>query len=258
MLMQRTCLLGLSLVLALVAVTVLCQADEPKKADPDNRLSPEAADQALEEIAAAYQVAAAGRKTGSPEALLAAAKILSRLNGKEIGLVKLEGVKPIKVKRGDKGKPTPGEPIKEEGQVVSFEAQIRKLKEDARKLNSPRDENLAALIDKVEEKARGSLRGPAWITGHSCTCGSDAFYTTNEFVFTFVGQQPARVLVRNTSGHDIVLWIVNDEGTQIGRRQGRGDLEIRWRPAFTRKFHVFVGCGNEDEASVPEFDVFKN
>src|SRR5262249_15845104 len=131
--------------------------------DADKKdLTAEEKDRALEEIGLAYQLAGAGRKAGSPEALLAAAKILSRLGGKEIGLVKLEGVKPVKRKASNKEKP--GEPDKEEGgKPTDFAAEIRKLKADARKLNTPRDDNLAALIDKVEEKGRGSMSGPKWL-----------------------------------------------------------------------------------------------
>jgi hypothetical protein len=156
-------LTGLGLVLALTAAAVLCQADEPKK-DVDNKdLSAEDRDRALEEIALAYRPADAGRKAGSPEALPGAAKILSRLNGKDIGLIRFKGVKPIQVKRGDK--PRPGEPVKEEGgKPTHFEAEIQKLKADARKPNHPRGEHLAALIDKVPDTRpageRGTLNGP--------------------------------------------------------------------------------------------------
>src|SRR5271166_5084716 len=102
MLRQRVYPLGLCLTLALGAATVLCQAGEPKKDGDKKDLTAEQKDSALEEIALAYQIAAAGRKAGSPEALLGAAKLLSKLNGKEIGLVKLDGVKPLKRKASDK------------------------------------------------------------------------------------------------------------------------------------------------------------
>jgi hypothetical protein len=197
---QRVWLLGLGLMLALGAAAVLCQADEPKKDADKKDLTAEERDRALADIALAYRLADAGRKAGSPEALLGAAKILSKLGGKEIGLVELEGVKPVKVKRGDKDKPKVGEPIKEEGKAVSFEAEIKALKEDARKLNNPKDDNLAALIDKVDVKARGSLGGPKWLRGEITGDWANYYY------FTFRGGEPARVLVRAKDG-TVTLWV---------------------------------------------------
>jgi hypothetical protein len=248
----RACLPVFPLLLALAAA-VFCQAGEPKQADADDRLSAEATDQALEEIAAAYQMAAAGRKTGSPEALLAAAKILSRLGGKKIGLVKLEGVQPVKGKRGEM--PRDGEAVKEEGQAVSFEAEIKKLKEDARKLNSPKDEHLAALIDQVSEKARGSIKGPKWMGPFRLEPSDD--YNSLDWYFTFRGGEPAHVLVKNTGGRDLRLVVTRadqnvprDKWRLLREVRGRSNLEARWRPQVTGRYLVTVWISNFVPANV--------
>jgi hypothetical protein len=276
-------LLGLGLVLALGAAAVLCQADEPKKDADTKGLTAEDKDKALEEIALAYQIADAGRKAGSPEALLGAAKLLSRLNGKEIGLVKLEGVKPVTVKPGDKKKLQTGEPIKEDGgKPTHFVDEIKKLKADARKLNNPRDELLADLIDKVPEempegvKRRGSLGGPKWMGPFTLQAtnlpGEGA---TKGFAFKFRGNQPARVLVRNKSRSKLFMQIFAGEdaegnyypGKDLRIRDGDGipvvveglegtsNLEWKWRPEVTWNFGVWVGNLSKEQA---EFEIFKN
>jgi hypothetical protein len=263
-------LLGLGLVLPLAAATVLCQADEPKK-DPDKKgLTAEERDRALEEIALAYQIADAGRKAGSPEALLAAAKIFSRLGSKEIGLVKLEGVKSVKGKKGETTKFKLPEPVKEEGgKPVSFVAEIQKLQEDARKLNTPRDDSLAALIDKVD-KPRGSVDGPKWFVQDEGIKGGYFVYQ-----FTFRGGEPARVLLRNKNGQPYRLAIYRGESIDEGNIdgypsvvlgsdrfprfrtvEGSGDLQVIWTPKVTRPFIIYAEhLGDGDRAAI---DLFKN
>jgi hypothetical protein len=250
-------LLGLGLVLALGGAAVLCWADEPKKDADTKNLTAEEKDRALEEIALAYQIAAAGRKAGSPEALLGAAKLLSKLNAREIGLVKLEGVKPVKRKASDKD--NSAAPLKEDGgKPTSFGAEIKKLKEDARKLNTPRDEKLAALIDAVDEKGRGSMNGPKWMGPFTLEAYGSPGYP-HDFTFTFRANEPARVLVKNNSGRDLhlIIWTeVECEGTRfLCDINGTSNLQFKWRPDATRKFHVVVENHDEEEA---EFEIFKN
>jgi hypothetical protein len=278
---QRVWLLGLGLVLALGAATVLCQADEPKKDAGKKDLTAEDMDRALEEIALAYRLADAGRKAGSPEALLGAAKLLSKLNGKDIGLVKLEGVKPVTLKRG--ALPKAGQPVKEEGGTpTDFEAEIKKLKDTARTLNRPRDEVLAALIDKVPEKRppgeRGSLKGPKWM-GPFTIPPSPSDYYQKSWTFTFRGGEPARVLVRNLSHTSLNLSVcrqiypddtalTGEEADKFMRERpdlvqeitGTGDLEVRWRPQETGKFFITVSNMEDEEQGGKEaqLELFKN
>jgi hypothetical protein len=241
---QRVWLLGLGLMLALVTTAVLCQADEPKQ----DKLT-----KAMEDIAMAYQLADIGKRADSPEALLAAARLFSRLNKEEIGLVKVEGVKPATGKADDKNKPKPGDEVKDEGgEKVSFVAEIKKLKEEARKLNSPKNEKLAELIDAVDEGkgARGSLGGPRWLGPFTVLPGN-----TNSLRFNFRGQDWAEVIVNVTNGAPVQLEIYNDNGVLIGSRQGRGSLEIGWTPRATRAFDVYVtGVGGR----AANYDVYKN
>jgi hypothetical protein len=259
---QRVWLLGLSLVLPLAVAAVFCQADEPKKDADKKELTAEDTDRALEEIALAYRLADAGRKAGSPEALLGAAKILSRLNGKEIGLVKLEGVKPLPLKGGDdKKKIKPGEPIKEDGgKPTSFAAEIKKLKEDARKLNTPRNEKLAELIDAVDERGRGSFGGPKWMGPFTVKLS----YPHQPFTFRFRANQPAHILVRNKSGVKLHLSIVEwDDGPsgevvdEICEIEGTSNLEWRWTPTASHRFAVDIAWPTLDSGE-GEFEIFKN
>jgi hypothetical protein len=248
--MQRRWLLGL--VLAVGSAAVLCQADEPRKADADKKeMTAEQKDKALADIARAYQIADAGRKAGSPEALLAAAKILSRLNTDGVMLVKLEGVKPDKGKVGDK--PTKGEAIKEEGGTEhNFTAEIKKLKEDAHKLNKvkDKDEQLDALIDKVDTGARGSFRGPSMAGPFIIAPGE-----TRTFHFNFYGNAPANVLVRNKNGVGLKLEIYNELGNQVRGLSGYSDLNAWWTPRMSRPFDVNVSNIGDDEG---EIEVYKN
>jgi hypothetical protein len=247
---QRVWLLGLGLMLAVTAATVLCQADEPKKGDGD-KLSPEKMTKAMDDIAMAYQLADIGKRAGSPEALLAAAKMFSRLSQEEIVLIKLEGVKPVTGKADDKNKPKPTEEVKEEGgEKVTFAAEIKKLKEEANKLNSPKNDKLAELIAAVPEKGRGSLGGPAWMGPYTVAPGN-----TNSLRFNFRGREWAQVMVSVSNGAPVRLEIYNTDGALIGQRQGRGTLEIGWTPGFTRAFDVYVtGVGGRPAT----YDVYKN
>jgi hypothetical protein len=235
-------LLAPGLMLALATATVLCRADEPKK---------DKVTTAMEDIAMAYQLADIGKRADSPEALLAAARLFSRLNKEEIGLVHLANVKPGTAKADEKKKP--GEEVKEEGgEKVSFADEIKKLKEEARKLNSPKNEKLAELIDAVDDGKgmRGSLGGPAWMGPYTVFPGS-----TNSLRFNFRGRDWAQVMVSVTNGAPVQLEVYNLDGALIGTRQGRGTLEIGWTPAFTRGFDVYVtGTG----ARPANYNVYKN
>jgi hypothetical protein len=249
--------------LALATATVFSQADEPKKPDPGKRdLTAEEKDRALEEVALAYQIADLGRKAGSPEALLGAAKLLSKLNGKDIGLVKLEGVKPVTGKPADKKKRKAGEPIQEEGGTpTNFLAEIKKLKEDARKLNRPKDETLAALIDKVKaDEPRGSMQGPKWLGPYTLPPYGTEDKFLAFFTFKFRGGEPARIVVRNKSGAQLKLEAcdIDEESQECGETQaveGTSDLQLKWRPKATAKFSITVTNLSEDDA---QFDIFKN
>jgi hypothetical protein len=265
---RRVWLLGLGLLLSLGAATVLCQADEPKTDADKKDLTADDTDRALEEIALAYRLADAGRKAGSPEALLGAARLLSKLNGKEIGLVKLEGVKPVTGKRGDK-KIKPGEPIKEDGgKPTPFVAEIQKLKADARKLNNTRNELLADLIDNVKEEVRGSFGGPKWLGPFTLPRGG--LYPEHTFSFRFRANQPAHVLVRNRSGGTLYLEITagsdypdkdlednGDDELVVGRIEATSNpiLEFKWIPKVTYLFTVKVVSYSAEPV---EFDLFKN
>jgi hypothetical protein len=242
--MQRVWLLGL--IVALASATVFCQADEPKK-------EMTAAEKAkmLTDLALADEMADVGRKAGSPEALLAAAKILARLNGEGYKLVKLEGVKPITGKVGDKPTTT-GEPIKEEGGTEhGFSDQIKKLKELAHKLNAnPKDEKLDELIDKVSEASRGSLRGPAELGPFDIGPGA-----TSTFHFTFVGGEPASVHVTNQGRGQLKLEIYNEKGGRVTSITGAGELSCDWTPGMTRPFTVYVSNVGGQPRS---FTLYKN
>jgi hypothetical protein len=248
--MQRMWLLGL--IAALASATVFCQADEPKK-DPGKPGEMTAAQKKamLADLALADELADVGLKAGSPEALLAAAKILSKLNGEGYKLVKLEGVKPITGKVGDKPTTT-GEPIKEEGgKEQGFSDRIKKLKEEAHKLNTkPKDEKLDELIDKVSEASRGSLRGPAELGPFDIAPGA-----TSTFHFTFVGGEPASVHMTNQGPGKLKLEIYNERGGQIVSVTGAGELYCDWTPAMTRPFTVYVSNIGRQPRS---FTVYKN
>src|SRR5690242_12321782 len=92
MAMRRVGVLALSLAAALAGATVLCRADDPKKADPvkAKEMSAQDKDAALADLAMAFELADVGKRAGSPEALVGAAKILSRLQKQNIGLVQLD------------------------------------------------------------------------------------------------------------------------------------------------------------------------
>jgi hypothetical protein len=236
---QRMWLLGL--IVALASATVFCRADEPKK-DAGNPKEMTAAQKKamLADLALAEEMADVGRRAGSPEALLAAAKILSKLNGEGYKVVKLEGVKPLEGKVGDKPT-TAGEPIKEEGgKEQDFSDRIRKLKAEAHKLNaSPKDEKLDELIDKVadkpHDKLRGSLAGPRELGPFDIAPGA-----TRTFWFRFIGGEPASVYVTNEGRGQLKMEIYNERGGQVISVTGAGELTCDWTPGMTRPFAVYV------------------
>jgi hypothetical protein len=246
--MKRVWVLGLALAAALGAVTALCQADDPKSNEGSPAEKEKAAknDQALADIAAAFEMADAGRRAGSPEALVGAAKILSRVEG----VTRLEGVKAVTGKADAKEKPRAGEAIKEEGKTKSFEEEINALLEDARKLNADKDPHLAALIDGVSVvKRRGSVRGPS-----SLNAGV-APGNVNTYTFRFIGGAPARVVLTSNNAVPLQLEVYNDDGALIGGGTNRGTNEVDWTPAFTRNFNVYV---TNRGARFANFTLFKN
>jgi hypothetical protein len=178
-------------------------------------------------------------------------QVPARINGEGYKLVKLEGVKPITGKVGDKPVTT-GEPIKEEGGTEhGFADRIKKLKADAHKLNAnPKDEKLDELIDKVSEASRGSLRGPAELGPFDIGPGA-----TSTFHFTFVGGEPAHVHVTNQGRGQLKLEIYNEKGGRVTSITGAGELSCDWEPGMTRPFTVYVSNVGRQERN---FTVYKN
>jgi hypothetical protein len=238
---QRLVLFDIVLVTVIATTTLLCRADDTKKEGAEDK------DAAVADLAAAFQLADLGKRTNSPEALLAAAKILSRLNG-QFALVHVEGIKPISQKAAEKKGSSTGQPVKEEGKMVSLTAEIQKLKKLARQMT--KDDKLAELIDKVPEGGRGSFRGPSWINDQFVRPGD-----SNDYSFNFRGGQHAQVIVRNYNNIFLRLEIWNDGGQQICNIAGRGTLEWDWSPGRSRGFNVVVTNEGRRPAS---YDIFKN
>jgi hypothetical protein len=246
MAMRHVWVLGLALAAGLCALTALCQADDAKKDEKKpGEMTAEQKDEALANIAAAFEMADAGRRAGSPEALVGAARILSRVEG----IVKLEGVKPVTGKADAKEKAKGGEPIKEEGKAASFSDEIKSLLEDARKLNVNKDPNLTALINSVPEGSRGSARGPGSFNG------GVAPGNQNNYTFRFIGGAPARVVLTSNNGVPLQLEVYNDDGVYIGGGTNRGTSECDWTPQYTRNFTIYV---TNRGARFANYTVFKN
>jgi hypothetical protein len=245
---RRLLVVGLALAAGLCVATALCQADEKKEEKKAGEMTAQQKDEALANIAAAFEMADAGRRAGSPEALVGAAKVLSRVES----IVQMPDVKPVTGKADDKEKPRPGEPIKEDrdkGQVTSFSKEIKELLEDARKLNVNKDPNLTALINSVPVESRGSLRGPGSFNG-GVAPGNVSTYN-----FNFVGGEPARVVLTSNNGVPLQLEVYNDKGAYIGGGTSRGSNEVDWTPQYTRPFTVYV---TNRGARYANFNVFKN
>jgi hypothetical protein len=246
--MHRLGLLGLSLAAALAAATALCRAADPapKEGTPAEKEQATKNEQALADIAAAFEMADAGRRAGSPEALVGAARILSRVEG----VTQLEGVKAVTAKADAKEKPKAGEPIEEKGQTVSFEKEVKALLEDARKLNVNNDPHLAALIDGVKvDGRRGTVRGPGSFSGFVASGNQ------NTYTFRFIGGAPARVVLTSNNGVPLQLEVYNDDGVYIGGGTNRGTSEVDWTPQYTRNFTVYVTNRGARNGS---FTLFKN
>jgi hypothetical protein len=246
MAMRRVWVVGLALAAGLCAATALCQADDKKEEKKADEMTAQQKDEALANIAAAFEMADAGRRAGSPEALVGAARILSRVDG----VVKLEDVKPATGKADAKEKPKAGEAVKEEGgKVASFSEEIKGLLEDARKLNVNKDPNLTALINSVSSGSRGSVRGP-WSVDGGVAPGN-----VNTYNFRFIGGAPARVVLTSNNGVPLQLEVYNDNGVLIGGGTNRGTDEVEWTPQFTRNFTVYV---TNRGARFANYTLFKN
>lgn len=242
---------GVVLVLSLVAVwvTIALSWAEP---DKGKKMTAEEQDRALADIAAAFEMADAGRRAGSPEALIGAARILMRAPAVTRG----EGVKPI-TSKADAEKPRGKEVtvVKEAG-TAWFDAEIRALLKKARELNKG-DDHVDSLIEALalaqaereKDTKRGSIRGPASFDG-SVEAGSMSTYT-----FRFVGNSPARIVLTNHDGVPLQLEIYNEAGVLIRSATRRGTIEVDWRPIMTRNFTVYVTNRGEAFAN---FTLYKN
>src|SRR5262249_34017713 len=137
----------------------------------------------------------------------------------------------------------------EGGRLITLGAEIRKLKEDARRLNRPRDWQLAALLDSVEETGRGSFDGPRRMGPY--TLEQDDLHS-----FRFRGGGPVRVVCRVTKGGPVTLLVrelvSQNDSKQLGERTGHGALEINWAPQATRDLLIDVFLDDSTQSAVYE------
>jgi hypothetical protein len=234
--LQRMWILGLYLAASLGLATVLCQAADPKKA-PEQTAAER--DDTVANLALAFELADVGRRASSPEALVAAAKILSKIEG----VTNVEGAKPTTGKTDPDAKPKAGDPVKGEGKTGDFAADIKELLETARKFNTSKDPKVTALIDSVATGGRGARGGPKMVNGNLVSGTSDSW------TFKFNGGEQARVVITNPNNVKMSLAVFGPRGDKIGEFTGRSTIELFWTPQADNNFVIKVSnIGNATTA----------
>ncbi len=174
--------------------------------------------EAVRNIALASDLATLGREQKSPEMLIAAAKILRKIQARP-------GTEKPKI---EKGEDTATEPI-------SLVAESDSLLEEARKLAKETDNQLCVeLADKVakEPKSRGSLGGPRSYTHQP---GAGTVITWN---VTFRGGQPANVSVRG-NGRNVLTLTVTGPGGHFYTWTGPNPA-VNWVPNVQKTYTITV------------------
>jgi hypothetical protein len=232
--MRRMLMVGLLIVVGLGLVASVPGADP--KAD--------AAKRALDmtNVALGLQMADLGRKAGSPEALIAAAKLLNSVSDVRVQ----DDFKPAVGTAKEPAKP--GDPVDEsKAKPADFSRDIEDLLKEARALAKD-DKTLLSLIDSVKvNKGKGSQGGP-WTSRMKVLQPGDS----NTFNFNFIGGEEAYLYV--DSDTMVSLEVYRPNGTLVKSASGR-KCELSWVPDVDKQFTIYVTNVGKKQAT---YTIYKN
>jgi hypothetical protein len=216
---------GLFLAAGLGLAVGLAGAADKKEAPGDDRGAKN--EQDVANIAIAYKLADLGRQAESPEALIAAAKILNSIHEVQA----LDNVEPA---TSDASKPPkPGEPIPdkpEKAKAADFSAEVKKLLDEAKDMT--KDDKVLAVINSVKiTPTKGAIGGPRRIVKY-LKGGTNHVYTIR-----YAGGVQARVVV--SCPVSVSLQVYRPDGSLIGEFNGKNE-EIYWNPKNDNDFTIRV------------------
>jgi hypothetical protein len=222
---RRLWITGLFLAAGLCLAVGLAGAADKKEASKGDDAAKN--EQAVANIAIAYKLADLGRKADSPEALIAAAKILNNIH-------EVQDIKNVEPATSDPSMPPkPGEPIPEKpdkANSADFSADVKKLLEEAKDMT--KDEKVLAVIDSVKiTPTRGAIGGPRRIV-KLLKGGANHVYTIR-----YAGGVQARAVV--SCPVNVSLQVYGPGGSLIGQFNGKSE-EIYWNPKNDNDFTIRV------------------
>jgi hypothetical protein len=211
---------------ALVAAVVLSihtWADDKKPAEPKaTKLSEQTKEMRL--VCSAFAMAAEGRKTKSPEMLLAAARVIgktdfSKLTEKELA---------------ESNNATPVEGKLEAAALIKEATDLGGDNADAVK-------KMAAAVEAdIKSGTRGAKGGPRAFNGKV----NKDLHEGDTYLITFVGGDPAQITVNNTTNAgDIDLFVYDKAGKLVAfDRRTDDDCAAMFFPSTTQQYKVVVKC----------------
>jgi hypothetical protein len=219
---RRLWVAGLFLTAGLCLAVGLAGAADKKEASKGDDAAKN--EQAVANIAIANKLADLGRKADSPEALIAAAKILN-------GISEVKAVEDVEPATSDPSKPPePGKPLKGTEKAADFSAEVTKLLDEAKDMT--KDAKVLAVIDSVKvEKTRGAVGGPRRIV-KLLKGGANHVYTIR-----YAGGVQARAVV--SCPVNVSLQVYGPGGSLIGQFNGKSE-EIYWNPKNDNDFTIRV------------------
>jgi hypothetical protein len=210
-------LLGASMVAFLVAgASLAAEPAKGKEAQAKPKVTPQA--QAVVDHALAAQLAAYGKRTQNPLALITAAQIMKNAPTQEAKVKKTTQGKPVSQEKGKGMAPTP-----------------ELLLADAKALTQ--DPALLELIEKVAkaEATRDALGGPKKHVDNVSAGSADLFQVT------FVGGEIAKVALIGDGDNTLDVFVYNSKGRMVAKATGEGDKAlVEWFPRKTETFIVKI------------------
>ena len=223
-----------TVLLTIAAAATASAADDAAKKGPNAGSKPAAAastSNPVDDAAAALKLAAWGRANKSPEALIAAAQLLSA-SGVTAGDAK-------KTSEANADKPADAKaPAKAKGAAPAHDASGL-LAEASTLAKSQKKDALAKDADAVLAKLPAATRGAT--NGARENFDEVNAYSTDVYTISFDANEPAAVGLSGDGSTDLDLYVYDQNGNLICTSNGAGDDEAcSWTPVWTGPFKIQV------------------
>lgn len=210
---------------ALLSSAAFAQADDKMGTNRAQQASAATTPQAMgvEKVKLAADLAAYGRQSGNPVALLLAGQLHAEVGGTEARREKTSEA------AGDAGAAPAA--AKTDRAPMTAEA----LFTEARTLARGDSELLARIERTAQRQSKGRVEGPAYHQD-SVSARTNDWYTLN-----FRGGEPARIAVIGDGDTDLDLYVYDQNGNLICSDTDYTDrLICAWNPAWTGQFRVKI------------------